>query len=108
LIDRLRQELGPFYLLPEGDTGRPRCWVSVPAVGKAEQDAELAGGARLAGITWAGSDQHPLPDARVSLIDRSGTVVAVARTDTDRQYAGHRSGGFSSTYRVQNRSRSVP
>jgi hypothetical protein len=61
--------------------------VSVPATGKAEQDIELTGGAHLQGVTRAGADQHPLPDARVSLIDNDGNVVAVTRTDEEGKYS---------------------
>ena len=79
---------GDYTLVVTAGGYRPTALlVAIPAVGKAEQDVELAGGAQLAGITRAGADQHPLPDARVSLIDRSGAVVAVARTDTDGKYA---------------------
>lgn len=60
--------------------------VTVPVSGQTEQDVELTGGAHLHGTTRAGDDQHPLPDARVSLIDGEGNVVATTRTDHDGAY----------------------
>jgi uncharacterized protein YfaS (alpha-2-macroglobulin family) len=50
------------------------------------QDVELVGGARLVGVARAGHGRAPLPDARVSLIDDEGQVVAVARTDQSGGY----------------------
>ena len=60
--------------------------VTVPAAGQAVQDVDLVGGARLVGVARAGSGHAPLPDARVSLMDNAGHVVAVARTDHDGSY----------------------
>ncbi|HVX42592.1 MAG TPA: carboxypeptidase-like regulatory domain-containing protein, partial [Mycobacteriales bacterium] len=61
--------------------------VEVPTAGTAQQDFELVGGANLQGVARAGEDRRPLPDARVSLIDAQGNVVAVVRTDDEGTYS---------------------
>jgi EmrB/QacA subfamily drug resistance transporter len=79
---------GDYTLVVTAPGYRPTALlVTVPTAGKAEQDVELAGGAQLSGTTRVGGDQRPLPDARVSLIDSAGTVIAVARTDGTGKYA---------------------
>jgi hypothetical protein len=79
---------GDYTLVVTAPGFRPAAlMVTVPTTGKVEQDVELVGGAHLQGTTRAGTDQHPLPDARVSLIDADGNVVATSRTDE--------SGGYS-------------
>ncbi|HEX3815244.1 MAG TPA: DHA2 family efflux MFS transporter permease subunit [Mycobacteriales bacterium] len=79
---------GDYTLVVTAPGFRPAAlMVTVPTTGKVEQDVELIGGAHLQGTTRAGTDQHALPDARVSLIDADGNVVATSRTDE--------SGGYS-------------
>ncbi|WP_314172195.1 MSCRAMM family protein [Streptomyces winkii] len=50
-------------------------------------EIELAAGARVHGIVRAGADSEPLPDARVTLVDAAGNVVATATTGKDGAYA---------------------
>jgi EmrB/QacA subfamily drug resistance transporter len=60
--------------------------VAVPVSGLVEQDVELAGGASLRGVTRAGGDGRPLADARVSLVDSEGNVVATTFSDEAGRY----------------------
>jgi EmrB/QacA subfamily drug resistance transporter len=84
-IDDLVQ--GDYTLVVTATGFRPRATiVTVPATGRAVHDVELVGGARLVGVARAGRSQLPLPDARVSLVDADGRVVAVARTGYDGSY----------------------
>ncbi|HCA84927.1 MAG TPA: MFS transporter, partial [Streptomyces sp.] len=48
---------------------------------------ELRTGAEVRGTVRAGSRNEPLPDARVTLIDAAGDVVATATTGSDGAYA---------------------
>ncbi|MCM2580160.1 MFS transporter [Streptomyces meridianus] len=48
---------------------------------------ELEPGALVQGIVRAGSGRSPLPDARVTLVDSAGNVVATATTGEDGSYA---------------------
>jgi EmrB/QacA subfamily drug resistance transporter len=74
--------VGDYTLVVTAGGFRPSATiVTVPPAGRAVQDVELVGGARLVGVARAGHGRAPLPDARVSLIDDEGQVVAVARTD---------------------------
>ncbi|MGO4754453.1 carboxypeptidase regulatory-like domain-containing protein, partial [Streptomyces sp. 2MCAF27] len=43
--------------------------------------------ARVQGVVRAGADRRPLPDARVTLVDAAGNVVATATTGEDGAYA---------------------
>jgi uncharacterized protein YfaS (alpha-2-macroglobulin family) len=52
-----------------------------------EQDVALVGGARVRGVVRAHSDARPLPDATVTLLDASGTVLATACTGEKGEYA---------------------
>ncbi|WP_421108680.1 MFS transporter [Streptomyces sp. NEAU-S77] len=47
----------------------------------------LQAGARVQGTVRAGADRRPLPDARVTLVDAAGNVVATATTGEDGAYA---------------------
>ncbi len=60
--------------------------VAVPETGRVKQDIELSGGAQLRGTVRADSDR-PVPDARVSLVDGTGAVIAVTATDDAGRYA---------------------
>ncbi len=60
--------------------------VEVETQGVTRIDLELAAGARVQGVIRAGSDRRPLPDARVTLIDAAGNVVATATTAEDGAY----------------------
>ncbi len=58
-----------------GGHGTTRCEVRLPA------------GARVHGTVRAGTDDLLLADARVTLVDAAGNVVAVATTDVDGEYS---------------------
>ena len=58
--------------------------VTVPATGQATQDVELAGGAKVRGTVRTHSG--PVPEARVTLVDAEGTVLAATATDPDGGY----------------------
>lgn len=60
--------------------------VEVEGQGITRIDIELAAGARVQGVIRAGVDASPLPDARVTLVDAAGNVVATATTGTDGAY----------------------
>ncbi|MFC4495434.1 MFS transporter [Streptomyces ovatisporus] len=60
--------------------------VEVASQGVTRIDLELAAGARVQGVIRAGSDRRPLPEARVTLIDAAGNVVATAMTAEDGAY----------------------
>ncbi|MGY1590752.1 MFS transporter [Geodermatophilus sp. SYSU D00708] len=47
----------------------------------------LVGGARLTGVVRAASDQRPLPEATVTLLDSDGTVLATTHTGLTGRYA---------------------
>ncbi|MFJ8645183.1 MFS transporter [Streptomyces sp. NPDC093546] len=49
-------------------------------------EALLEAGARLQGTVRAGADRRPLADARVTLVDAAGNVVATATTGEDGAY----------------------
>ncbi|MCA1694124.1 MAG: carboxypeptidase-like regulatory domain-containing protein, partial [Actinobacteria bacterium] len=53
--------------------------------GDARQDVELVGAAHLFGAarTRAG---RPVPDARITVLDQAGNVVAVTHTDAEGEY----------------------
>lgn len=59
--------------------------VTVPGTGRCEQDVELAGGSRLRGLATVG-DGRAVPDARITLLDRAGNVVAMTTTDDTGEY----------------------
>ena len=54
--------------------------VTVPGTGQHQQDVELVGGSRLRGVATVG-DGRVVPDARITLLDRAGNVVAMTTTD---------------------------
>jgi hypothetical protein len=55
--------------------------------GTTREDVELATGARLHGVARAGHDGRPVAHARITLLDATGTVVAVTDTDERGAYA---------------------
>jgi hypothetical protein len=59
--------------------------VTVPGTGQHRQDVELAGGSRLRGVATVG-DGRAVPDARITLLDRAGNVVAMTTTDEGGEY----------------------
>ncbi|QPP07448.1 MFS transporter [Streptomyces bathyalis] len=60
--------------------------IEVEGQGITRIDVELAAGARVQGVIRAGVDASPLPDARVTLVDAAGNVVATATTGEDGAY----------------------
>ncbi|MFK4269461.1 MFS transporter [Streptomyces milbemycinicus] len=61
--------------------------VEVGAQGLTRLEIALQAGARVQGVVRAGADRRPLPDARVTLVDAAGNVVATATTGEDGAYA---------------------
>ncbi|QUQ67897.1 MSCRAMM family protein [Kutzneria sp. CA-103260] len=77
---------GSYTLAVSAATLRPVAMtVVVPATGRVTQDVELAGGARVRGVVRVGGDR-PVPDARVTLVDADGTVLAATATEPDGSY----------------------
>lgn len=61
--------------------------VEIGGQGVTRVDAALRSGALVQGVVRAGSGRAPLPDARVTLIDAAGNVVAGSTTGEDGAYA---------------------
>ncbi|MEU7485138.1 MFS transporter [Streptomyces sp. NPDC042319] len=61
--------------------------VEVSGQGITRLEIALQSGARVQGIVRAGADRRPLPDARVTLVDAAGNVVATSTTGEDGAYA---------------------
>lgn len=61
--------------------------VEVGGQGVTRVDAALRSGALVQGVVRAGSGPRPLPDARVTLIDAAGNVIANSTTGEDGAYA---------------------
>ncbi|MFF2327695.1 MULTISPECIES: MFS transporter [unclassified Streptomyces] len=61
--------------------------VEIAAQGVTRIEAALQSGALVQGVVRAGSVRAPLPDARVTLVDAAGNVVATATTGQDGAYA---------------------
>ncbi|MFF7648668.1 MFS transporter [Streptomyces sp. NPDC007983] len=61
--------------------------VEVGSKGLTRLEIALQAGARVQGTVRAGADRRPLPDARVTLVDAAGNVVASATTGEDGAYA---------------------
>ncbi|MDN3297481.1 MFS transporter [Streptomyces ficellus] len=61
--------------------------VEIGGQGVTRVEAVLRSGARLQGTVRAGAGRRPLPDARVTLVDAAGNVVATATTGEDGAYA---------------------
>ncbi|MET8679066.1 MFS transporter [Streptomyces sp. NPDC004647] len=60
--------------------------VEVGVQGVTRIEVELRSGARVQGTVRAGADRRPLPDARVTLVDAAGNVVATSTTGEDGAY----------------------
>lgn len=60
--------------------------VEIGAQGVTRVEAVLRSGALVQGTVRAGAARRPLPDARVTLIDAAGNVVATATTGDDGVY----------------------
>lgn len=79
---------GTFTVAVNAPNHRPAALpVEVGGQGTTRIEVELLSGARVQGIVRAGGDRRPLPDARVTLVDAAGNVVATSTTGTDGAYA---------------------
>ncbi|SEC19870.1 MFS transporter [Streptomyces melanosporofaciens] len=79
---------GTFTLAVNAPGYRPAALpVEVGAQGLTRVEIALQAGARVQGIVRAGADRRPLPDARVTLVDAAGNVVATSTTGEDGAYA---------------------
>ncbi|MFJ1675816.1 MFS transporter [Streptomyces sp. NPDC088251] len=61
--------------------------VEIGGQGVTRIEAALQAGALVQGVVRAGSGRRPLPDARVTLVDAAGNVVATSTTGEDGAYA---------------------
>ncbi|MET7644852.1 MFS transporter [Streptomyces sp. NPDC005426] len=61
--------------------------VEIGGQGVTRVDAALESGALVRGVVRAGSARRPLPDARVTLVDAAGNVIATSTTGDDGAYA---------------------
>ncbi|PJN32458.1 MFS transporter [Streptomyces sp. CB02959] len=61
--------------------------VEIGGQGTTRTEIELLSGARVQGVVRAGADRAPLADARVTLVDAAGNVVATSTTGADGAYA---------------------
>lgn len=79
---------GTFTLAVNATAFRPSALpVEVAGQGMTRIEVALSAGARLQGTVRAGEGRRPLRDARVTLIDGRGEVVATATTGDDGTYA---------------------
>ncbi|MFC8532965.1 MFS transporter [Streptomyces sp. NPDC057249] len=61
--------------------------VEIGGQGVTRVDAALRAGALVQGVVRAGASRRPLPDARVTLVDAAGNVIATSTTGEDGAYA---------------------
>ncbi|MBO8194208.1 MFS transporter [Streptomyces oryzae] len=79
---------GSFTLAVNASGYRPTALpVEVQGQGTTRLDVDLAAGARVTGTVRAGTRRTPLPDARVTLVDAAGNVIATSTTGEDGAYA---------------------
>ncbi|WP_372448014.1 MFS transporter [Streptomyces smyrnaeus] len=79
---------GSFTLAVNANGYRPTAVpVEVQGQGTTRLDVDLAAGARVTGTVRAGGHGRPLPDARVTLVDAAGNVIATSTTGEDGAYA---------------------
>ncbi|MGP3990699.1 MFS transporter [Streptomyces sp. 3N207] len=79
---------GSFTLAVNATGYRPTAVpVEVQGQGTTRLDVDLAAGARVTGTVRAGARRSPLPDARVTLVDAAGNVIATSTTGEDGAYA---------------------
>jgi EmrB/QacA subfamily drug resistance transporter len=78
---------GGYTLVVSAEAYQPAAvGVTVPGTGQCQQDVALVGGSRLRGVATVG-DGRAVPDARITLLDRAGNVVAMTTTDDTGEYA---------------------
>jgi hypothetical protein len=81
---------GTFTLAASAAGNRPAAiTVQIDDDVTARCEVRLAGGMTLRGTVRAGADGRPLGDARVTLVDAAGDVVAATITGADGEYAFH-------------------
>jgi len=79
---------GDYTLVVSAAKHRPIALaVTAPGSGESVTDVELPNAARLTGVALSGPDNRPVRDARVTLVDSGGNVVAMTTTDTAGEYA---------------------
>ncbi|MEV0260370.1 MFS transporter [Streptomyces sp. NPDC050617] len=79
---------GTFTIAVNAPGHRPAALpVEVGHQGVTRMEIELQAGARVQGTVRAGADRRPMRDARVTLVDAAGNVVATATTGEDGAYA---------------------
>jgi EmrB/QacA subfamily drug resistance transporter len=79
---------GNYTLVVSANGFRPFATsIAVSDSGDAVTDVELSGAARLTGTAKGGSDGRPVIDARVTLVDSGGNVVAMTSTDDTGGYS---------------------
>lgn len=79
---------GTFTVAVNANGFRPTAIpVEVAGNGVTRLDIELAAGARVSGVVRAGAAGRPLADARVTLVDAAGNVIATSTTGEDGAYA---------------------
>ncbi|MFI9050696.1 MFS transporter [Streptomyces sp. NPDC053427] len=79
---------GTFTVAVNAANYRPAALpVEVGGQGTTRIEVELLSGARVQGVVRAGAQRTPLPDARVTLVDAAGNVVATSTTGEDGAYA---------------------
>ncbi|GAB3506689.1 MFS transporter [Amycolatopsis cihanbeyliensis] len=77
---------GAYTLVASGDGLRPEAAsLVVPDSGVLRQDLELTAAVRLSGVARTEGDRA-VPDARITVLDAGGQVLAVARTDAAGNY----------------------
>jgi EmrB/QacA subfamily drug resistance transporter len=78
---------GTYTLVASARGARPSAVATtVPETGDIVTDVELSGAASLSGVARAGTHSNPVPDARVTLVDADGHVVAMTDTDDSGTY----------------------
>ncbi|MFE1175820.1 MFS transporter [Streptomyces sp. NPDC058773] len=79
---------GTFTVAVNAPDHRPAALpVEIGVQGTTRIEIELLSGARVQGVVRAGARRRPLPDARVTLVDAAGNVVATSTTGEDGAYA---------------------
>jgi EmrB/QacA subfamily drug resistance transporter len=78
---------GTYTLVASARGARPSAVaMTVPETGDIVTDVELSGAASLSGVARGGTHNSPVPDARVTLVDADGHVVAMTDTDGNGGY----------------------
>ena len=78
---------GTYTLVASARGARPGAVaMTVPETGDIVTDVELSGAASLSGVARGGTHSAPVPDARVTLVDADGHVVAMTNTDDNGGY----------------------